>query len=353
MKQIRGRARRFCRGAVRVNNTEADHRRSEFYSLISIISLCLIVLTGCQNEQPQSRSQFDKDTAAVAQLRRISATLAQVQRTSEQDMAVLKELHNKYPDATPVRQTLQSALVVWKDWDGVVQLIAAVPEAERTRQEKITLVQAYLIVGRYHEAANVAGPLAEASPSDLEANSLAGRAWYYEGRYDDAARAFDRVWNSLVTTQRAEDITLRGLIYFYQGNHQKAIETLKVAFTFQPDYYPGYAALSRVYRALGDERQAEEYQKQGTESFARQSSQRAKLSRVASKLRELELAWNEHRYEDVVRITQSVLQDDAGSGQRQVLYQYLAQAYQALGRTAEAQAALSEAARLASNKGKQ
>jgi predicted Zn-dependent protease len=244
-------------------------------------------------------------------------------------------------------------MIVWKDWDGVAQLISSVPVAQRTRQDQLTLAQVQLMVGNYQEASSVAGPLAEAAPTDLEANSLAGRAWYHEGRYDEAARAFDRVWNSLISARRVEDIMMRGLIYFYRNDHQKAIETLNTALRLQPDYYPGYGALSRVYRAMGKTEQAEEYQRQGAEALARQTTERARQSRFASGLRELELAWNERRYEDVVRITQDLLQKDTNSPQRPVLYQYLSQAYQALGRTAEAQAAQAEATRLRSNQPQQ
>jgi predicted Zn-dependent protease len=146
---------------------------------------------------------------------------------------------------------------------------------------------------------------------------------------------------------------MRGLIYFYRSDYSKAVETLKTALTLQPDYYPGYGALSRVYQAMGQTEQAEEYQRQGAEALARQTSERARQSRLASGLRELELAWNERRFEDVVRITQDLLAKDANSPQRPVLYEYLGQAYQALGRTAEAQAAMAEAARLRSNPQKQ
>ncbi len=260
-------------------------------------------------------------------------------------MATLKELNLKYPAARPVRQALENALVLWKDWDGVAQLLTSVPKSERSREEKILLTTAYLTIGHYQDAVNEAEPAAEAAPSDMELNALAGRSLYHLNRFNDAARMFDRVWSSLVAAQRSEDVMLRGLIYFYENNPQKAIETLKLSLTFQPDYYPAYGALSRVYQKTGDTKQAEDNQRQATEALARQTTQRARLSRMASKLRELELAWSEHRYEDVVRLTQDLLREDPESQQRQVLYQYLGQAYQALGRNVEAQTAFSEAAK--------
>lgn len=313
------------------------------YCVACLVTLILFV--GCGGQVERDQANFEKDRVALGDVRRIGAGLAQSQQVTQIDLDLLKNLHATYPAATEVRQTLQTALQARQDWGALEKLLTENPEAKRTRQEQVYLAKVYIKLGRYNDADHIAGPLAEASQNDLELNSLAGHAWYYEGKYDDASRAFDRVWDALVASRQIDEIMMRGMIYFYKGDKARAIETLKKTIEIKPDYVAGNNALSRVYAATGNNEQAELYRGQAERAHALQTADEARRMRVASRSRDLERAFAAGRYEDSIQIARELLQS-ANDLQKPTLYEFLGKSYQATGRQTEAQAAFSEAARI-------
>jgi predicted Zn-dependent protease len=311
-----------------------------------VLGLVLLILCGaCGGQAKRDQAAFEKDRVALTDVRRIGAGLAQSQAITQNDLDLLRKIHAKYPGANEVRQTLQVALQARQDWGALEKLLTEFPDAIRTQQEQSYLAMVYIKLGRYSDASHIAGPLAEGSPNDLELNSLAGTAWYYEGRYDDASRAFDRVWDALVASKQVDEIMMRGMIYFYRGDKGRAIEILKKTVEIKPDYVAGINALSRVYAAIGNNEQAELYRGQAERAHAIQTAEEARRMRVVSRSRDLESAFAAGRYDDSILIARELLQS-ASDLQKPTLYEFLGRSYQATGRQTEAQAAFAEAARL-------
>lgn len=303
------------------------------------------MFAGCAGRAERDQASFEADAAARTEVRRIEAALARTQNVQQSELDLLKSLHAKYPAAAEVSNTLQTALQARQDWDALEKLLTEKPAAERTPAEQVNLAKVYIKLGRYRDASDIVGVMADAAPNDLELNSLAGYAWYYEGKYDEAARAFDRVWDALVAAKKIDELMMRGMIYFYKGDQERASAVLKKTVEINPDYIPGLNALSRVYAARGDNAQADSYRAQAESAHARQTADEARRMRLTSRARDLEGAFAAGRYAECVEIAREMLQT-ADDAQKPALYQYLGQAYQATGKQAEAQAAFQEAARL-------
>ena len=305
----------------------------------------LILSTACGDQAKRDQANFEKDKTAVTEVRRITALLAQSHNVPQTDLDLLKSLHVKYPAAVELRQALQNALQARQDWGALEKLLTETPESTRSQQEQAYLAKVYFKLGRYKDASRIVGPLAEGSPGNLELNILAGQAWYFEGKYDDASRAFDRVWDGLVASKQVDEIMMRGMIYFYKGEMARAIATLKKTVELKPDYVAGNNALARVYSANGDQQQAEVYRATAERAHAVQTADESRRMRVTSRSRDLENAFAAGRYEECISISRELLQS-VDDSQKPVLYEYLVKAYQATGRQPEAQNALQEAARL-------
>jgi tetratricopeptide (TPR) repeat protein len=138
---------------------------------------------------------------------------------------------------------------------------------------------------------------------------------------------------------------MRGMIYYYKGDKDRAIDALKKTIEITPNYVPGNNALSRVYAAKGDQKQAEFYRAQAEREHALMTVQEARRMRVISRMRDLETAFAAGRYEESVLIARELLQS-VDDSQKPVLYEYIGKSYQATGRLPEAQTAFQEAARL-------
>lgn len=325
--------------------------RIQIYSsdkfFITAIAL-VFLLSACGSAADHDKTNFESDTAAVTEVRRIQASLGKSPVVVQSDLDLLKSIHKKYPGAEEVSRALQTALQSRQDWSALLQLLSEKPEAQRTHEDKVFLGKILIKLGRYAEASEILGPMAETAPNDRELNSLAGHAWYYEGRYDEAARAFDRIWDAIVAAKQIDEIMLRGMIYFYKGDRDRAIELLKKTIEINPDYIAGLSALSRVYSAKGDSKQAEYYASQAQNIHERVTADEARLMRLSSRSRDLEQAWNRGDYEACISIAQELL-PMADPAQKAVLYDYLGQAYRATGRQTEAQEAFQQAARLRQN----
>ena len=311
--------------------------------LAFLMALCF--LSACGSKVERDRAKFENDRAALTDVRRIQTLISQSQTVQKNDLDLLKTIHAKYADATEVRQTLQNALQARQDWGALETLLTEKPDSDRTPQEQVFLAKVYIKLGRYHDASRIVGPMADTAPSDLELNSLAGHASYLEGKFDDAARVFDRVWDALVASKQIDEIMMRGLIYFYKGDKDRAIETLKKTVEINPDYIAGNNALSRVYAAKGDQKQAEFYRAQSETAHARQTADESRGMRVTSRSRDLEGAFAAGRYDECIQIAREML-PSADASQKPILYEYLGKSYQATGKQTEAQEAFQEAARL-------
>jgi len=313
------------------------------YFVASLILICS--LSGCGSMAERDQAGFEKDKTAVTNVQRIQAGLAQTRTLPQSDLDLLKTIHAKYPAATEVRKVLQSALEARQDWTAIAQLLSEKPDNERTTQENILLAKVYIKLGRYQDASRIVGPMADAAPGNLELNSLAGHAWYSEGRYDEAQRAFDRVWDAIIAAKQVDEILMRGMIYFYKGDKDRAIGIIQKTIEMKPDFVSGNNALSRVYYAKGDRQQAELYRSKAEQAHLVQTANEARQMRLVSRSRDLENAYAARRYDECALIALEMIQT-ADKTQKPALYDYLGKAYEALGKQSEAQAAFAEAARL-------
>jgi predicted Zn-dependent protease len=304
--------------------------------------MCLLV--ACQDTAERDAellSQNKQDTAELKRLKNVVVTRL-VTRT---DLDSLKKLREKYPAAIEVRKTLQAALVVRRDWGALEKLLMEIPEERQTQDDKTELTKAYIRLGKGTEASQTIAPLADAKADDIELNGLAGQAFFLAGQTDVAAKYLDRIWEKLIAAKMVDEIAVRGLIYFYQSNNQKALEVLQQADKINANHIPTINALARVYAATGDERQAENYRAQAEKIMRDVTAEETRKAKLVERANELQKAWNEKRYEEVIRIAQEMI-PEVDSANRIVLYEYIAQSYQALGKTAEAKAAMDEAAKL-------
>ncbi len=309
-----------------------------------VFFLAVILLFASCDEHPtktdaERLAQNHQDTA---ELKRIQSVIISTKIILASDYESLKNLRAKYPASVDVRQTFQAALILRNDWEALEKFLTEIPQEQRTKTGQIELTKVYIKQGKTAEAANVIEPMTVAAPNNAELNGLAGQAFFFTGQYDKAAVCLDRVWSQLISNKRVDEISIRGLIYFYKGDYQKAIETLQETIKIDPKHIAALNGLSRVYSVTGDEKQADVYRLQVEKISQETTTNETNRAAFTERARELETAWNEKRYEDVIKTAQEML-SIAPHQQKAILYQYIAEACQALGKTEEAKAAMIEA----------
>jgi len=310
----------------------------------------IFLLTSCSEDKVKTDAErLAQNRQDTAELKRIQSVIISSKIILVSDYESLKNLRAKYPASVDVRQTFQAALILRNDWEALEKFLTEIPQEQRTKTGQIELTKVYIKQGKTAEAANVIEPMTVAAPNDAELNALAGQAFFFTGQYDKAASCLDRVWNDLISKKSVDEMTVRGLIYFYQGNNQRAVEVLEQALKIDPQSVPAANALSRVYSAQGDREKAETYRTQAEQLTKAKHEEEKRQSALVKYGYELEDAWKAKSYDAVIRIAQEMMAF-ADNNTKIVLYQYQAQAYQALGKTAEAQSALNEAAKLQTNK---
>ncbi|MEO6393981.1 MAG: hypothetical protein ABIP75_19160 [Pyrinomonadaceae bacterium] len=329
-----------------MNTTFPNIFRRQLDLALIFVSLVLAISgIGCRTAAQRDAENLARDDAAArSELQRMKATLLQGQNIAPDDLTRLKKLHEKYPAAADVRQVLQQALQLRRDWEGLAQLLQEIPADERTRPDQESLGKVYLKLGRFAEAAKILGPLANAAPAEVELNSLAGQAWFYTGDHDRAAVALDRVWTGILSAKLLDAVVTRGLIFFYRGENPRAVETIQIALEMDADSVAANNAIARVYAAMGDQQQALIHQQRAEQGHARQTAQEAQSMRLVGLSYDLKAAFDERRFSDCIRISQEML-PMTELHQQALIYQYQAQCYQGMGQTDAAQRAQAEAAK--------
>lgn len=318
-----------------------------FYKQFAQIALiiCLVFTIACQSEAEKQAQMLAADTTANAQLRQINAAISANHTVTPEQFETLKNLREKYPQSGEVRQAYKNALVVREDWAALEKLLNETPTEELSRDDKIMLAKVYLKLGRYQSVIETLLPLYEETPGSVEISSYLAGAYFYLGRYDEAEKPLERVWQQILNQKMTDDVILRGMIYLHRGEYEKAVEYLEKALEFNPESIPANNALSRVYAARGDIEKAEQYNAKVQQAFDKITAEEQKRTRAVSKVYQLQEAFQAKRYEEVITIARNLLpESDAGS--KVTLYQYIANSYEALGKKQEAQNALAEAQKL-------
>ena len=311
---------------------------------IFLFAFVCFFFAACEDESQKNDDlllQNQQDAAEFQRLKNVIGT----RLVTRSDFDSLKKLREKYPDAVEVRKTLQAALIVRQDWGALEKLLTEIPKEKQTNEDRIELTKVYIKLGKGNDASQMVAPLADAKPDDVDLNGLAGQAFFLTGRNDEAAKYIDRVWEKLVAEKRVDEMAVRGLVYFYQGNNQTALEVLQQANKINAQHIPTINALVRVYAATGNQQQADNFRVQAEKIMHDITADESKRAKLVERANELQKAWNEKRYEDVIRIAQEMI-PDADNANRVVLYEYIAESYKALGKTAEAKTAMDAAAKL-------
>ncbi|HQU82468.1 MAG TPA: tetratricopeptide repeat protein [Pyrinomonadaceae bacterium] len=311
--------------------------------------LCLFLFVSCQKTAENDVEAFKKDPQATAEFNRINQSIAQGQYLSQNDIDSLSKIREKYPKNSNIRLLMQSALIKREDWQTAADFISQIPESERSEDEKKNLARIYSKLGRYEEALKTVTPLLEKSPANIDFISISSNSMMNLGRYEESAVALDKVWNEIVNQKRFEEMTMRGMLFFYQKNYDKAIETLNKSIEINPNNVAAYNSIARVYAAQGNTAKAEEYTKKVQEVFDKMTADTQKNAKFVDAAKKLQEAFQNKRYEEVIDLAQKLLPEAEGEN-KYALYQFLANSYMALGKTQEAKNAVAEAEKVKSKK---
>ncbi len=155
------------------------------------------------------------------------------------------------------------------------------------------------------------------------------------GKYDEAKKILDQSWNEIEREKRIDEITIRGMIYFYQGDNAKAVETLLKATAINENSIPANNGLSRVYSATGDEEKASQALKRVQTEFDKVTESEKQKTIFVEKGHNLQNAYNAKRYEEVILLGSQMIADSSPQN-RFIIYKYMYDSYVALGKTEEA-----------------
>jgi tetratricopeptide (TPR) repeat protein len=311
--------------------------------------VCLIVLSiilsACQSDSQRDSKRLNEDKQTLAELNKIATGIKSGQLPNQDIVNSIKKIREKYPYAVEARNVYLMVLTRREDWATAEKVLTEIPENEKTDDDKINLANIYFKQGSYEEVINIVKPLTDSKPNDLNLNILLGKSMFSLGKYDEAQQTFNKIYDALVSNKKFEEISILGNIYFHQGDVKKSIELFNKSLEINPEFFPAMNSLSRAYSATGDENKAEEYRAKTREVYAKLNSNESKKARLVPLYYQLEDAWKEKKYEDVISLVNQVL-PEAEEQMKFALYQYLAQANQALGKTQEAQAAMLELQKL-------
>ncbi len=307
----------------------------------TLILIACLLFAACG----ENKSSIAEDTQASAEVSRINQVLATGQILAPNDFESLKKIYEKYPKDAQVRNLYQSALIKRDDWVSLEKFFEEIPENERSREDQINLARVYLKLGKHQNLVDFAKPLGDKDQTDVEFNSLLGFGYFYLGQTDEAAKYLDNVWEKILSDKRADEITTRGLIYFRQNNFPRAIETLEKSLAINPQNPTATNALSRVYAAQNNTEKAEEFRNKTVELHQKSEENSAKGMQNVKMIYDLQTAWNEKKYAEVIALANRIL-PDSDDKNKLALYQYIAESYKALGKPEEAGAALKELEKL-------
>lgn len=314
-----------------------------------LLFIFLFAFASCQTQTEKDTIRLKQDAQANAELSRVNQMMANGQYLMKKDMDALQQIREKYPHAPVARQILQAALIKREDWQTAADFINQVPDSERTYEEKKNLANIYLKLGRYEDTLQTVKPLRGQHPANAELISTESSALFYLGKYEEAGQLLDQIWNEIVGAKKTDEMTMRGMIYFYAKDYPKAVETLNKAIEFNPNNVAAYNALTRVYSAQGDTAKAEEYTQKVQMIFDKMTADTQKKVKFVESAKQLEEAFKAKRFDEVVILAQKMI-PEAENADKAALYQFLANAYQAQGKFVEAQNALAEAEKVKNKK---
>jgi tetratricopeptide (TPR) repeat protein len=318
------------------------------YKIFRKIVLCVSLLgaffpLACQNSAEKDSAALKNDKQTFAQLSQIGNIINTTRSVSAENFTALKAIREKYPNAPEVRQVYQSALIIREDWETLEIFLKEKPSAEMNVDERKELAKVLLNLGKYADVIETLKPLAETNPHNTEIRGLLGSAYFFLNQLDEAAMQLDGVWDKIIAEKKIDEMTMRGLIYLRQNNPAKAIETLQKAIAINPSNIPANNALSQAFARQGNVEQAEIYRQKTAELQDKMQSNELEGRQKVQDIYAIETAWNDKKYQEVIKLAEEMLKKVSDNNQKAVLYEYLYKSHQALGNQAEAKKIMTEA----------
>ncbi len=216
----------------------------------------------------------------------------------------------------------------------------SIPFSELDDEDKTNLGITYFKLGRYNDAIEI---LKNINNENIPDSKYILTASYFNiGKYDEAKLLIDKNWEQILKAKKTDQINFRGMIYFYEKNYEKAIETLEKTLEINPDDVQAANGLSRIYAAKGETEKAEEYLAKVQEGFDKLVIEERQKTNLVEKLHKLQEAYQAKRFQEVIDLANEVL-PNAQAKNKAALYQYLYNSYLALGMTKEAQETMAKA----------
>lgn len=311
---------------------------------VGLFLIIVAFLAACETKTTNDEAAYKTDAAASQTVNQANIFLQNRQRLPPETFSKLKKLYEQYPRSKTVADAYRAALVAKEDWATLIDVIQRTPADKLTTEDKLDRIKASIKLGRYNYAADELKAL-PATENGLEVDILSANANFYLGNYDASKALLDKNWAQVVSAKRVDEITMRALVYFYQGDSDKAVELLNNAIEYNPDYFPAFNALSRVYAAKGDVAKADAYLKDVQKIFDKVTADERRKVQLVDKSNKLQEAYQDQRFQEVVDLANEILVQANGK-EKAVLYQYQYQSYQALGKQKEAQEVLAKARQL-------
>ena len=288
------------------------------------------------------RPAFSSDPAARARLDAVKGAMGPLHSCSPACLETLEGLHARYSADDEVVDLLRAVYLQRKDWDALIRLEEARPEAQRSHDDRQRLANWYYRKGRYRDAGVLLDRLIEEAPADAGLARLSGLALFQSGETARAAPRLESAVARLEGTEAAEAATALGLIHLHRGELAPAEQALQRAVAKDAEYAPAYSALGRVLTARGQASRAREALDRSAALRARIAEQESRALRQSARSRLASQAVEERRFDEGERIIQEML-PEADASLRIRLYRYLAEVRSAAGRAAAAQDALRQA----------
>lgn len=300
------------------------------------ILVCLIFAVSCKSDE----NALQADTEAKAEINRVSQLIQKGQKLTQKDVDALKQIYKDFPSSETARKTLKNAYVIREDWASLEKLFSEIPASDLSKVDKTTLAKVYIKLGRYKDAVETLQNLED--QNSLEVKSLLANAYFHLGKYEEAKGLIDSSWQEILKNKQVDEIILRGMIYFYQKENDKAIETLEKALEIKPGAVAANNGLSRIYAVKGENEKAEEYLAKVQASFDKLTAEERQKTVYVEKIYKLQEAYQAKRFAEVISLANEIL-PEADARNKPAIYQFLYNSYMALGKQREAQEVLAKA----------
>lgn len=284
------------------------------------------------------------DPAANATLEAVRDAPDIVHRCTKAAREALQSLAKTYPLEPLVRQAARSIMPECRDEASLVELLASVPRASRTRDEQIDLIRIELRnLSRFADAEAEVKPLVDADPNDTETLSLYAAALYYQGRFKEAVPLVDRRWTVIVREGNTDIMTMRADQFMKDGRPDRADAILRQVLDLNPKHLFAINTLRQVRTMRGDDAGAALLAATAEAIDGEIGVRERAMAEANQRLQDLVAAFDVFDYDTAAKIALEMIDKAADDGMRAELYSTLATIYHMQGAEDKALAARDQA----------